>query len=271
VRQKITKLVRSWLLPPLVIAIILWYPPMRIVFCDLAHSAAYYVVQPTLVLLNKTIIPIKRFVQERTLSKQNAQQARFYKALSDELQAELIQNNNKKLVAEQTESLRTFYANHKQQSALLARILLVTQTHHEHSMIISLGRKQGITDNMPVIYKNCLLGRVEQAYPNHARVLLVTDRRCKVGAICCATQTPGIYRGTNTQLGQLDFVSHLHHVKIGDQVITSGRSTIFPQGLLLGTIKECVRGDLKQEVSIEVAQSIHNIDYCFVIPSITQN
>lgn len=182
------------------------------------------------------------------------------------LQEQLINLQATNLYAKDTQELRNFKQRYDLKDAVIARVLAITSTEYEQTILINAGSFHGITKNMIVISHNCLVGKVIAVYPWYSKVRLVTDARCKVSAVCASTGSIGIYRGSNSSaLAALDHVSHLETVMIGDRVLSAGKGLVFPQGFALGTVSSAVANGLSYDIAIKPLVSFSELSYCLVI------
>ncbi len=82
-----------------------------------------------------------------------------------------------------------------------------------------------------------LVGRVEQVTANTSRVLLISDPTSRVGVMVSQSRHMGILRGTGSPLCVLEFFDKEPQVKVGDTVVTSGLSSLYPAGVLVGKVR----------------------------------
>jgi rod shape-determining protein MreC len=133
-------------------------------------------------------------------------------------------------------------------------------------VFIDRGASKGVQPNMVALYKNCLIGRVSEVYPSYSKVLLITDKTCKIAALCGTTKSSGIHEGLNKKdYCTLNYVSHLCTLEEGELVISSGEGLVFPQGFGLGKIKSFTRKGLFYDVVIEPLVDLKNIEYVYII------
>jgi len=108
------------------------------------------------------------------------------------------------------------------------------------TIIISQGSQDGIKVDMPVITPGGLVGRVVSVTVHTAEVLLLVDNESAVGARVLETRdTPGVVEGDG-QSNSLEMIhlSHNETIAVGQTIVTSGFSSIYPKGLPIGIVKE---------------------------------
>ena len=120
-------------------------------------------------------------------------------------------------------------------------------------LVIDKGTGIGIKIGMPVVVSEGAIGRISQANEQSSQVLLLTDFRSRVDSVVQRTRELGIVRGDNAGGFILEYLSRNSDVKIGDIVLTSGLSGVFPKGLILGKVKKITeqKGGLNQFAVLE--------------------
>ncbi len=149
---------------------------------------------------------------------------------------------------------------------LVAQVLMRTMTDAGHSMLIDAGATQGVVHNMVALYKNCVVGVVEQVYPLYSKVRLVTDRRCKIAVYGAASRSHGIYEGTNSlDDAVVTYMSHLNVPVLHEELITSGQGLIYPQGFGVAQLVSYEREGLYYKVAAKPLADVSKIRYCVLV------
>ncbi|MBO0797493.1 MAG: rod shape-determining protein MreC [Blastocatellia bacterium] len=134
-----------------------------------------------------------------------------------------------------------------------------------NTIIVDQGWNSGVAKDQPVVTADGLVGRVINAYPFSAQVLLITDERHGAGAIIGLMEegrSLGVVNGKKDYLCEFRFIDPPKKVENGDQVITSGQDGIYPKGLLIGRVRRTDGGAvvLPQEVDIEPAAQLGKLE-----------
>lgn len=138
---------------------------------------------------------------------------------------------------EQSKELTDFLQRYDLENKLFAKILVQHLDHDEHYYYINRGSSHGVTKDMVALYKFQILGRVTDVYPWYSKVMLITDKHCKVAAYTNTTNANGIVKGLNKlDECELIYVSHLLSVSDDDLVLSSGQGLVFPEGFCLGQV-----------------------------------
>ncbi|MEN9222903.1 MAG: rod shape-determining protein MreC [Thermostichus sp. BF3_bins_97] len=109
--------------------------------------------------------------------------------------------------------------------------------HWWQQLTLSRGSQQGVKVGDVVMAPGGLIGRVESVTPNTSRVLLISDPTSRVGVMLSRSRHMGVMRGTGTQNAILEFFDKDPKVEVGDVVVTSGLSSFYPAGVVVGTIR----------------------------------
>lgn len=105
------------------------------------------------------------------------------------------------------------------------------------TVTISAGSNQGVRINDPILSLDGVLGKVLSVAANAAVIHLVTDRNFRVSVKLGDTAVRGILRPTRDGRGLVDGVPPNSRIAVGDQVLTSGFSDIFPRNLPVAVVE----------------------------------
>lgn len=108
--------------------------------------------------------------------------------------------------------------------------------------VINKGRAEGIKKDLAVISPLGVVGRVIDVEGHSARVLLNTDIRSNIDVLVQRTRVKGVVEGNGTDGLRLKYVRQVDDVQVGDQILTSGLSGIFPKGLVIGEVTKIEMG-----------------------------
>ena len=138
---------------------------------------------------------------------------------------------------------------------LPARVIAEDASSWFRTVMIDKGSEQGVTEGMPVVVAEGVVGRVVRSSPRFSRVLLITDASSAVASLLQGNRARGVCRGKGEQL-VFDFVLRQEGVGIGDRVVTSGMGGVFPKGLMVGSVKGVNRQEFGLFQEIEVTPSV---------------
>lgn len=151
-----------------------------------------------------------------------------------------------------------------------AEIVTNSITRKDNYFTIDRGKRHGVFPKMGVIAPNGIAGIVVNTTNNYALVQsILSVNKIKINA---ALKNSG-YFGTLTWRGDNSRTMHLADIpkyvplKVGDTVVTDGKSSIFPQGKMIGTVAG-YEVDSKTgywDISVELSQKLGNLQKVFVV------
>ena len=112
---------------------------------------------------------------------------------------------------------------------------------------IDRGSKDGIAVNDPVINANGLVGRVSRVDLLSSKVISIIDTESSVSARLSKSRDLVILKG-DAQLRmdglcRLDYIPPDVEVSVGDKVETSGMSSLYPKGIIIGEIIQVIKNE----------------------------
>lgn len=106
--------------------------------------------------------------------------------------------------------------------------------------MIDIGENDGVFKDMVVIATGGLVGRVVEAGAKYAKVVSLIDDTSSVAAMTARTESTGIVRGDLNlmmeNLCKMELIDADAPVAIGDEVVTSHLSSLYPPGITIGKI-----------------------------------
>ena len=106
-----------------------------------------------------------------------------------------------------------------------------------------------------------VVGRIEKISRNYAKIILITDINSKIPVIIEKSRIRGILSGDNTMMPKLIFTPLDAEINIGDRVVTSGVSGVFPAGLPVGEVVSVS----KNEIVVRPFASREKLEYIKIV------
>jgi rod shape-determining protein MreC len=122
------------------------------------------------------------------------------------------------------------------------------------SVLLNVGRRDGILDGWPTMDGIGLVGRVSGVGETTSRVILLTDTSSRIPVTVEPSGQKAILTGDNSFYPLLDFVEDRDRVAPGDRVVTAGDGQLFPAGLLVGRVAEGTDGRLRLRLAADYEQ-----------------
>jgi len=138
---------------------------------------------------------------------------------------------------------------------LPARVIGEDASSWFRTIMIDKGSEHGVTEGMPVVVAEGVVGRVVRSSPRFARVLLITDASSAVASLLQENRARGVCRGQGDLL-IFDFVLRQEEVAVNDRVVTSGMGDVFPKGLVIGHVKSVDSQEYGLFQTIEVKPAV---------------
>lgn len=117
-----------------------------------------------------------------------------------------------------------------------ARIVADNGGSFSKSVLVQAGSVDGVSKGNLALTELGVLGRVIEVGSLASRVLLITDYTSRIPVKVGENGTLAILSGDNNVLLKLIAVPEGAEINIGDLVMTSGHSGVYPAGLSLGTV-----------------------------------
>ena len=96
--------------------------------------------------------------------------------------------------------------------------------------------------NAPVLAwtagKPAVMGRVEEVFQNSAKVVLITNILSAMPGEIKSLSEDGLVEGQNGHNLKINYLVPETKVRVGDEVVTSPLSSVFPPGILIGTVTD---------------------------------
>jgi len=140
------------------------------------------------------------------------------------------------------------------------------------SALISAGTRLGVQRDLPVIDVHGLVGKVTEAFPDYSSVQMLFDPGFKVSGLVQRSRVAGIVAWKGGQLLELEYIPSAADVQVGDDIVTSGLSRIYPTGLKIGRVTRVSRDpqSLFKRVEISPFADLYKVEELFVIKTYTQ-
>ena len=138
-------------------------------------------------------------------------------------------------------------------------------------LTIDKGENQGIGKEMAVVNSKGIIGITDNSSGSYARVQSILNRNSKINARLKNSNYFGSlgWDGVNYNIVQLSDIPRQAPLKIGDTIETGGKSTIFPEGILIGIISKINKGNTADnKVDVTLFNDMSNLGYITVIKNL---
>lgn len=144
-------------------------------------------------------------------------------------------------------------------------------SNYSKTIIINIGKKDGIKEKMTVIADEGLVGYVISVTDNTAKVRTIVDTSSSISCLMSTNKDSIVCKGTldsNSQLKAM-YISTDANLIQGDSVDTSGLGGIYPKGIHVGTISKIIttKNITDRYAIIETAVDFSKLNTVLVVKS----
>lgn len=152
---------------------------------------------------------------------------------------------------------------------LVARVVNNSVSREDNYLTINKGSLDGILPGMGVLSPNGVVGRIKQVSARYSTITSVLHRNQLVSAKIKRLNAFGTLRwkGGDPFKANLEYIARHIKPKIGDTVVTSSYSTVFPEGMMIGRIKKATVGDDETffNIEVELSTDFATLTYVYII------
>ncbi|MDR0431340.1 MAG: rod shape-determining protein MreC [Tannerellaceae bacterium] len=155
-----------------------------------------------------------------------------------------------------------------------AKVINNSVTYLSNYITLNKGKKDGINPDMGVMSDNGAVGIVIKASDYYSVVLPLLNTKFNLSCKVLGSSHIGSlsWNGRNARYANLDELPRHVQFQIGDTIVTSGYSTVFPEGILVGFVSsfERQRDDNFNSLKIELATDFQRLNNVMVIRNFRQ-
>ncbi|HSZ24779.1 MAG TPA: rod shape-determining protein MreC [Cytophagaceae bacterium] len=155
-----------------------------------------------------------------------------------------------------------------QYTYLTAKVINNSTNKLANYFTLDKGTEDGVQPGMGVLStKGGVAGRVKACSGHYSTVLSILNEKWPLSAKITRGNVDGIveWKGVDPTEAELTHVGKHHKVFEGDSVVTSGFSSIFPHGIMIGTIKSVVDDGKKYIIKVKLSNDYTAMSYVYVI------
>lgn len=138
------------------------------------------------------------------------------------------------------------------------------------SLSIDVGSNSGITENNAVITPRGVVGKTVLVGKTSSIVQMIADHNFRVSVRILPGGHTGIMRWLGKDLCEIREVQKNAQINVGDQVVTSGFSDIFPKNLLVGEVvgMRDERASFQKIITVKINDDLGSLINVFVVTEI---
>jgi len=121
-----------------------------------------------------------------------------------------------------------------------ARVINNSLNKQDNFFTLNKGRAQGIEPDMGIIDGQGVVGIVYKVSPNYALAISLLNSKMNLSCKVKGTEYFGYlnWEGGDSRIASMKDLPRHAEFTLGDTIVTSGFSTVFPEGLMVGTVDD---------------------------------
>ncbi|HAN17086.1 MAG: rod shape-determining protein MreC [Bacteroidetes bacterium GWC2_33_15] len=214
---------------------------------------------------------------------------RYYTRVSNIRQYLSLEEENNKLIEENTRLLNLLESTNKsneviygnvldtvlnQQYSYISAQIVNNSVNKKHNFLtLNKGLLHGIRPEMAVVSKDGVVGIVKGVSANYSTVISLLNLEYKISAKIKKNNYFGSlsWDGKNYRYATLNEIPLHADIQIGDTIITSGFSSIYPEGIIIGYINDFEeKTGSFYEIKIDLSVDFKNIRNVYVVSNLLQ-
>ena len=153
-----------------------------------------------------------------------------------------------------------------------AKLINNSYSRTKNKLTINKGSLNEVSLDMGVMSSRGIIGIIDNVSANYATIQSILNTNSQINAKLKNSNHFGslIWDTNDPNVVQLIDVPMLADVSFGDTIVTGGRSTIFPEGILIGSIKnfKLDKDENFYELNIQLFNDMTNLEYVYIIKNL---
>lgn len=156
-----------------------------------------------------------------------------------------------------------------------ARVIKNSYKFEQNYITIDKGKSHNIKEEFGVITTKGIVGIIDKTSNNYARVVSLLNTKSKINAKLKKSNHFGTleWNGIDPKIVQLYDIQDLVNFSIGDTIVTSGYSLIFPENIPIGKVASYRLNDTKDLyiIDVKIFNDMSNLKHVHVIENLDFN
>ena len=153
-----------------------------------------------------------------------------------------------------------------------AKVINNSFSKTKNKLTINKGKRDSIQLDMGVITSKGIVGIIDNVSNKYATIQSILNTNSQINAKLKNEKHFGslVWNAEDPNVIQLIDIPRLAPVKIGDTIVTGGKSTIFPEGILIGAVIdfELTEDKNSQNLNIQLFNDMTNLEHVYIINNI---
>jgi rod shape-determining protein MreC len=153
-----------------------------------------------------------------------------------------------------------------------AKVINNSFSKTKNKLTINKGKRDSIQLDMGVITSKGIVGIIDNVSNKYATIQSILNTNSQINAKLKNVKHFGslVWNTEDPNIIQLIDIPRLAAVKTGDTIVTGGRSTIFPEGILIGAVIdfELTEDENSQNLNIQLFNDMTNLEHVYIIDNL---
>lgn len=140
---------------------------------------------------------------------------------------------------------------------------------------LNIGKKHGVEVGMGVISDKGVVGVVHNVSEHFSVIQSCLTKDINIDVMIKSSREPGLLKwdGRDARRGSMTGVSNDRSIKKWSQIVTGGKSGIFPSGIPVGKVEKTapVEGQPIWDVTVLFSENFRTVQYIYVVKNILQS
>jgi len=145
---------------------------------------------------------------------------------------------------------------------------VVAKDVFQDSILVNKGKKDSVSLNSPVITEQkTLIGKIGEVHENFSKVILISNSNISFDVELANREISGLAKGKGNLNLILELLPWEEEIEEGEQVITTSLGGVFPEGILVGEVKNVKKSDINpfQTAEIKPATDFKELENLFIV------
>ncbi|MGB5417588.1 rod shape-determining protein MreC [Algibacter sp.] len=156
-----------------------------------------------------------------------------------------------------------------------ANVIKNSYSLNNNILTVNKGRNDSIKQDFGVISSKGIIGIIDKTSSNYATVISILNATTSISAQLKKTNHLGSLKwdGNDSKFTQLTDIPKIAPVQIGDTIITSGQSFIFPKGVPIGVIENfnLDQAENYYEINVRLFNDMTSIEHVYIIENVNKD
>ena len=153
-----------------------------------------------------------------------------------------------------------------------AKVINNSFSKTKNKLTIDKGERDSIQLDLGVITSKGIVGIIDNVSNKYATIQSILNTNSQINAKLKNAKHFGslVWNTEDPNVIQLIDIPRLASVKIGDTIVTGGKSTIFPEGILIGAVIdfELTEDENSQNLNIQLFNDMTNLQHVYIIDNL---